>query len=147
MPHSSRGSKLPPFLTVDVRRDSPGSSLVAPNPWMAALGRVADGAPVCRVGFGISPINDRIYVDGLNVDEEFRRCGYGGALLLAVVNLHRSGGRRLPITALEETWSASAFWNSLRNGRIPGLQVTADLRASELDDERRRWRVALMTDD
>lgn len=144
--HQISRSQALPELQVEFCQAFLQGSFVAPNPWMTAIGKQANSVEVCRVGFGISPINDRIYVDGLIVVEEYRRQGFASALLYAVAAHHHVAGQLLQITALHEVWSASAFWASLRDGRQHGLSVTSDLRGGEMEGERRRWQVALMTD-
>lgn len=140
-----QGVKLP-VLNVEVQLAVPQCTFVAPNPWMRACVRLTSGEAVCRLGFGVSPINDRIYIDGLSVEASHRRRGYATALVFAVAFMHRSAGRLLPITALHEALDGHAFWDALRAGRVAGLQVTKDVRASEVNGERQRWTVALMTD-
>lgn len=120
-------------------------SFVFPNPWQKAIGRDAEGSQiVCRAGFGVSPIFDRIYVDGLHVEPEYRREGYATSLLREIVDsvARSNNGKRLPITALCEVWSSQSFWNALRSGRKPGLEVTGDIRVAEMHDEARRWQTA-----
>ena len=113
-----------------------------PNPWLRVLGRV-EGCQqiICRVGFGVSPNNDRVYVDGLHVEREYRRKGFATSLLLAIVDTVSSSinGKKVPITALNEVHGSSAFWCSLRDGRVPGLTVTTDVRVGEMSDEASRW--------
>lgn len=117
-------------------------SFVFPNPWQKAIGRTTEGSQmVCRVEFGVSPIFDRIYVDGLHVEPEYRRNGYATNLLLEIVDsvARSTNGRRLPITALREVWPSRPFWNALRLGQKPGLEVTRDIRIAEMSDEAKRW--------
>lgn len=135
-----------PLLSVEIKRAVHQSTFVAPNPWMRARGFLASGEVVCRLEFGISPINDRIYIDDLRVEASHRRQGYATALVVAVAEMHRSAGQLLSITALHETWDGLEFWGSLRRGRVAGLRVTKDVRISEMHAERQRWKVALMTD-
>lgn len=116
-------------------------SFVAPQPWQRAIGRLPGGQEeVCRVGFGVSPLRDRIYVDGLAVAEPYRRQGYASALLKTMVDRMSPQGQRLPVTALHEVWASNGFWSALREGAVPGLVVTRDVRASEMAEEARRWR-------
>lgn len=134
--------RVPPVLDVDIEVDFVNGSFVAPNPWQRAVGRAPGHAdPVCRVSFGVSPLQDRIYVDGLWVDEQFRRQGYAGALLLAVSERMSPLGNRLAITPLHEVWTSTDFWFSLRCGGVSGLTVTTDLRAGDMGQEAQRWRI------
>lgn len=137
-PHASM--RLPQLdVTIEIGFEK--GSFVAPEPWQRAVG-CSPGRPevVCRVGFGISPLYDRIYMDGLEVDEAYRRKGYASALLTAVVDRVSPPGVRLPVTALHEVSASGAFWSALRAGAVPGLVVTKDVRVSEMDQEARRWR-------
>ncbi|MEY4563433.1 MAG: hypothetical protein RLZZ618_2710 [Pseudomonadota bacterium] len=130
-----------PHLDVDIGVDFVNGSFVAPNPWQRGVGRAAGHAvPVCRVSFGVSPLQDRIYVDGLWVDERFRRQGYASALLLTVADRMSPSGGRLTITALHEVWTSIDFWSALRRGAVSGLTVTTDLRAGDMGQEAQRWR-------
>lgn len=117
-----------------------GTSMVEPNPWHRAIGH-KPGSPevVCSVGFGVSPLTDRIYVDGLHVQEALRRQGYASTLLVAVVQMASPPGKPLAVTPLHELSSSREFWQRLRTGRVSGLVVTEDLCAGELAHERRRW--------
>lgn len=130
-----------PELDVTIEVEFEKGSFVSPQPWQRAVGRVPGRTePVCRVGFGVSPLLDRIYVDGLEVNEAYRRRGYASALLNALVEATSPPQTRLAITALHEVWSSNGFWEALRAGAVPGLQVTQDVRASEMDHEAQRWR-------
>lgn len=72
---SQRGGSMP-RLDVVVTERFLEHSFVYPNPWMHADGQAPGSTEViCHVGFGVSPLNDRVYVDGLHVDEEHRRQG------------------------------------------------------------------------
>ena len=119
-------------------------SFVAPHPWIAVAGRSMDGAIVGRVSYGLSPIFDRIYVDGLHIEPEFRRRGYASSLLREVVRACSTNGYAIPITALHEVFVSAAFWVGLRAGQASGVTVTQDVRVSEMDAEARRWRAVLI---
>lgn len=115
------------------------SSFVRPNPWMHAVGTLPGSSePVCKVGYGVSPLNDRIYVDGLEVHDDFREQGYATELLVRLSRM-AGGDRLLPLTAMRETWLAHGFWDTLRERRPHGLVVTQDIRGEELDEEKKRW--------
>lgn len=130
-----------PHLDVKIELDFESGSFVAPQPWQRARGRIADQSEaICRVGFGVSPLLDRIYVDGLEVDARYRRKGYASALLKALVDKVSPPAKPLRITPLHEVWAAHEFWSSLRAGAVPGLVVTTDVRVSEMDEEAQRWR-------
>lgn len=98
--------------------------------------------PVCHVSFGVSPLDDRIYVDSLEVQPEFRRQGFASALLKTVATHASPEGQVLALTPLHEVWASHGFWNGLRSGNVPGLMVTRDVRVSEMAEEASRWRRA-----
>lgn len=115
-------------------------SFVFPNPWQRAICRCREnGLAVCRLSFGVSPIRDRIYVDGVEVAQAHRRQGYGTALLLEVAKFCSPQRPLLPITALNEVWASNEFWNALRDSKGHGLTVTRDVRVGEMEVESARW--------
>lgn len=115
-------------------------SFVFPNPWHVATGAIPGcPLPICSVRFGVSPLHDRIYVDGLQVKPEYQRRGFATSLLLALATQASPTGAPLPITALRETRAAGGFWDKLRQRKIHGLAVTGDVRDSEMSDEAKRW--------
>jgi GNAT superfamily N-acetyltransferase len=129
-----------PIIQLTVKEEPFGSSFVAPNPWFSASAMVASGQWVARLSFGVSPLWDRIYVDGLHVESAFRGRNYASSLLMAIAKLNGVNGVLLPITALHEVESSWAFWDRLRQGSTPGLTVTMGVEVSEMDDEARRWK-------
>lgn len=132
--------KTLPAIDLTIEQAYVTHSFVAPNPWMRAIGlRREDGRKVCSVGFGVSPLSDRIYVDGLEVEAAYRRCGYATSLLLEVARAHAESASLIPITPLHEVWASSDFWEALRLERPAGLVITQDVRVGEMDAEASRW--------
>lgn len=131
---------LPPVVIHQVSAFLHGS-FVAPNQWTSVQCFTPDNSSlVARVSYGVSPLRDRIYVDGLEVFPAYRRQGYASSLLLALTQQCSDPGKLMPITALHELCSAQSFWHSLRNGKVPELTVTIDIRLGEMDTERQRWK-------
>lgn len=123
-------------------------SFVFPNPWQRAVGKTTGRSQaICCVGFGVSPISDCIYIDGLDVAQELRRRGYASNLLLKVVDFvaHLNNDNRYPITPLHETWSSQPFWNALRSRQVPGLEVNQNIRIAEMHDEAKRWKSTVVS--
>lgn len=134
-----------PRLDILIDVEFKNGSFVAPNPWHRAKGfSPPQTEPICAVGFGVSPLQDRIYVDCLWVHEPFRREGYASALLLGLTERVSPSEDRLAITALHEVQTSRGFWVSLRAGLVPGLTVTFDLRVPEMAQEAKRWREPLV---
>lgn len=129
-----------PAIQLQAKPRPGGGSFVDPLPWMEAQAFNEAGTLVGRVNFGVSPVNDRIYVDGLHVEKDFRRRGYARSMLAEVAKLASSGNQQLPITALHEVPTSRGFWQGLRAGEVKGLVVTLDVRAGDMEAERERWR-------
>ncbi len=142
---TAAGSGSLPVVQLVVRQ-LPYYGLVRPvhESWVAVSARSIQGAAVGRIRYLLSPIFDRIYIDELHIEPEFHRQGYATSLLVQIVKACSTAGHRLPITALHEFGSASPFWDALRAGRIPGLNVTRDVRASEWEAEKWRWQAILI---
>lgn len=136
--NTSTARQLPPVRLIATGEFTDGS-FVAPNPWRRVNAETPEGELVGRVSYGISPLRDRIYVDGLHVEDHYRREGYGTSILTAVANACAADDKRIPMTALHETYASQNFWTKMRKGAAPGLTVTRDVRASEMADEAKRW--------
>lgn len=134
-------SKPLPELKLVVQQAFVNGSFVAPNAWYRAEGWIPGGVSrVCKLSFGVSPLLDRIYVDELAVKAGHLRKGYASAILLAVAQHASPAGTLLPVTALHELWTSHGFWDRLRQGRVPGLMLTQDLRVGDMEKEARRWK-------
>lgn len=111
-------------------------SFVRPNPWIQVYGSLPGSSDrICEVSYGVSPLSDRIYVDGPEVYDGFRERGYATELLVRVSRMAGSG-QLLPLTAMRETYLSQGFWDKLRERQPQGLVVTQDIRGEELDEER-----------
>jgi GNAT superfamily N-acetyltransferase len=129
-----------PLVDIRIKGEFLYGSFVAPHPWIAVQClRPEDSAVLGHVSYGVSPIFDRIYVDGLFIEPQFRGQGFARSLLLAVAQQASGDGPVLPITALHEVGTSLSFWNKLRMGAVQGLSVTMDIRLSEMNAERQRW--------
>lgn len=142
-PRRQHSGPLPPIEITVVERFLQ-HSFVYPNPWCEASGCTPGNKEmICRVGFGVSPLADRVYVSDLHVDELHRRRGYATALLAEVA---RYAGKGIPlaVTPLHESIAAHRFWTVLRAEARDGLIVTRDVRVSEMESEQQRWRGVML---
>lgn len=113
---------------------------VSPRPSRYVECRKADDVTVVgHISYGVSPLDDRIYVGKIEIHPEHRLQGYASSLLLAVVTQHAVEGKHLPVTGMSETESAAGFWWKLRQGSVPGLAVTMDIDIHEQSLESTRW--------
>ena len=120
-------------------------SFVAPNPWIYLEGRLpGSDTVVALVQYGISPLNDRIYVDDLKVAPAYRKQGYARSMLQTLSILCQTPGYPLmPVTPLHEAESAWSYWDDLRADNIPHLGVTREVAICEMDGEKQRWICAM----
>ncbi|WP_027947718.1 N-acetyltransferase [Litchfieldella anticariensis] len=126
-----RGKKILPDIMMKTVF-SYWKSPVAPNPVIRVQIINGQGKSVGIASYGISPISDRVYVFGIDIDIEFQRQGYASAFLKCLAREYQ-----LPITPIKELNSAKSFWVSVRHMTHCGLIVTQDC---DMDDERKRWK-------
>lgn len=138
----ARTASLPPVTLCVLERPGLGS-FVDPNPWFDVAMFASNGERVGRVGYGVSPLFECVYVDGLHIEPQFRDQGYASSVLLTISQQCAAGGQPLPITAMHEVGTSLGFWGKLRLGCVPGLTVTMDIRTGDHEPLRRRWRAAL----
>jgi hypothetical protein len=106
----------------------------APSPdYQVRIGN-AEGMQVGTGSYAVSPLRDRVYVFKVEIDPEYRRRGYGTALLW---HLARTYGQ--PITPVHETHGSHLFWATARRLESVGLVVTEELLSGEMADEACRW--------
>jgi GNAT superfamily N-acetyltransferase len=92
----------------------------------------AEGVQVGTGCYAVSPLHDRIYVFKIEIATEYRRRGYGTALLGYLARTYSQ-----PMTPIGEPFSSRRFWAVAR--RLPDLVVTGPLSGGEMDAEARRW--------
>lgn len=125
---------LPP-LSVTVTTDNKDNlNFVAPNPdYNAKLHNVV-GAIVGTAEFGISPLNDTVFLYRIDILPLYQRQGYALAFLVHLAN-HYS----LPITPIKQITPARRFWESAHQFKASNFVLLDPLGCSELDEEKSRW--------
>lgn len=98
---------------------------------------MALGEQVGSVNYQVSPLNDRVYVNHVEVWASRQRSGYGMAAMVAIVEQYG-----LPLVPVFPYGAAGAFWDavaarmkSLGLVNPPALRTTAQMEA-----EQDRWR-------
>lgn len=129
----AQARRLPP-MQVELKADPQPQNFVEPNPDYHAVIRSTLGEEVGTATFGISPLNDTLYLYQIDVFLRHRRQGYALAFLCW---LHQEHG--LPITPVHIVGSALSFWGAARHLQSLGLVVNCDLRTSEMAEEKARW--------
>ncbi|MFG6431867.1 GNAT family N-acetyltransferase [Roseateles sp. LYH14W] len=94
---------------------------------------------VCRVGFGVSPLDNEIYVDDLEVHPSLRRHGLARLLLKVVVERCSPPGKPLPIAPLQASADSAPFWSALCEDCEPGLVIAPPMRRCEMRLAAQHW--------
>lgn len=106
-------------------------NFVRPNPDIVASIFNTAGEKVGFCDFGVSPLQDRVYVFDIRIEPEFQRKGYGTAMLH---HLQQKYG--LPIVPVKVI---STFWECAQ--ATPGLNVIDEIPGiEELKKEALRWK-------
>lgn len=108
--------------------------LTAPNPDITVHINNHDGERVGTITYAISPINDTVYIYDIKIEREWRRKGYGLAILHSI---HKKYS--LPITPVHQTEVSRGFWDSVRRLKSIGLILTDDISCQDMLDEKNRW--------
>lgn len=94
-----------------------------------------DGQLVGYISYGINPLGDRVYINEIDVDRAYRRCGIALSALWILYQTHQ-----VPIVPLHEVGTSTSFWGvSRRRLAAAGALLEADLRCSELAKAQERW--------
>ena len=121
-------------ISVTATADDSKVNFVAPNPDYNAKIRNAIGEIVGTAEFGISPLNETVFLYGLDILPAHQRQGYALALLVWLANEHN-----LPITPVHETIPARNFWISAHKFKASNLVLLDQLRCGEMNEEKSRW--------
>ena len=96
-----------------------------------------NNVPIGTICYALSPLGDRLYVDNIRIAERYKRSGYGLANLWSLHQAHR-----LPIVPVQilDSDEAQAFWKKAKRVLVSaGGAVDAEMRRSQVEDERLRW--------
>lgn len=109
-------------------------AFTSPNPDVKATIIDVEEKVVGRVTYAVSPLHDRLYLFNIEVEEAYKRKGFGLAIVHYLLMTYQ-----LPITTVKEVFSASDFWTAARKmaGKIGGTIATMSV--SEMPDEAARW--------
>ncbi|MDI2593109.1 GNAT family N-acetyltransferase [Pseudomonas sp. 681] len=106
-----------------------------PNPKFLAAVQTVDGQQIGILSYGINPLNDRLYVFQIEIQREYRRQGYGLAVLWTLSQQHG-----LLIMPNHITGTALDFWRQAREIlRSVGGTIGEDLRFNQMEEEKARW--------
>lgn len=123
-----------PIIEVHLVSIKHPQNFVDPNPDYQATILDKTGKEVGSATFGISPLCDVAYVYRIDVLAEHQRRGYASAFLCWLYsNYHH------PIIPIHIVGDARNFWSATRAFPHQLLVVQDELRASEMDAEKKRW--------
>ena len=105
----------------------------SPNPdWTATIATSA-GIRVGTATYAVTPLDDQLWLYGLEIAPAHRRHGYALALLWQLHQAHR-----LPIHPVHELGTAGGFWHRARRLASAGLQVAEALSLADLEEAKKR---------
>lgn len=94
-----------------------------------------EGVVVGKADFGVSPINDQVFIYEIAIEPKWQRRGYGTSFMFYLHEMYQ-----LPITPVHEWFTAQGFWGELRRRRHRSDPiVTEEIRAGDMDRVRMRW--------
>lgn len=94
-----------------------------------------DGQRVGRINYGVSPLDDRLYISDFHISSAHRRRGIGLAALWRLWCQYR-----VPLTPMHEVGTSTEFWVKVRKRFAgAGAELTRDIRTSDHDAEQQRW--------
>lgn len=123
-----------PVVEVRLSIKEGAQNFVEPNPDFQASILNGSMQEVGTATFGISPLDDTIYVYQIDVYPQHRRRGYALAFLSWLSSEHH-----LPVTPVHIVGNALGFWSAARALPDQMLIVSKELRLSEMAAEKNRW--------
>ena len=142
---STRNQRELPPVSLRTLSQRVEHSLVAPNPWISAeCIDTQTGAVVGNVGYGLSPLEDTVLLDGIEVKLCYRRRGYGISIVQAISNAGLQGAT-LPVTPVHIISPSLTFWQGLQSGSVKGLLVRTDIRCGDIPSVQQAWRDVVNT--
>lgn len=94
-----------------------------------------DGQCVGRINYGVSPLNDRVYISNFHISPAHRRRGIGLAVLWRLWCQYR-----VPLTPMHEVGTSTEFWAKARKRFAgAGAELTRGIHTSDQDIEQQRW--------
>ncbi|MGY8829205.1 MAG: N-acetyltransferase [Pseudomonadales bacterium] len=116
------------------RSESLRGHFVFPGPDISALIQL-DGQRVGRINYGLSPLDDRVYISDLHISSAHRRCGIGLTALWRLWYQYQ-----VPLTPMHEVGTSIEFWAKVRKRFAgAGAELTRDIRTADQDAEQQRW--------
>lgn len=119
---------------VITRRELVRDHFVFPGPGISA-DIEHGGSRVGQIRYGISPLQDRIYITEFEIFCAQHRRGFGQAALWRLWTQYH-----MPLSPMHEKGTSTEFWAKvLTRFAAAGVELTQDIRTGDQADEKRRW--------
>jgi len=93
------------------------------------------GQCVGHVVYGVSPLQDRLYISDYKIHDAYRRQGLGMAALWRLNRQHN-----MPLATLHEVGTSLGFWSKVeRRFAAAGVHLQRDIRTGDQATEQQRW--------
>lgn len=93
------------------------------------------GQRVGLINYGVSPLQDRVYISEFHIAPNQRRRGLGMATLWRLSQQYR-----VPLTPMHEVGTSTGFWEKARRRfASAGVELTKDIRTGDQEGEQQRW--------
>jgi len=119
---------------VTQRSESVCGNFVFPGPDISASVELA-GQCVGLINYGVSPLQDRVYISEFRITPNQRRRGLGVATLWRLSQQYQ-----MPLTPMHEVGTSTGFWEKARRRLASaGVELTEDIRTGDQEGEQQRW--------
>jgi hypothetical protein len=116
------------------RRESLRGNFVFPGPDISAVIEHG-GQRVGQIEYGISPLQDRVYISEFEIFSSHNRRGLGQAALWRLWTQYH-----MPLSPMHEVGTSTGFWAKVRTRfAAAGVELTQDIRTADQDGEMERW--------
>lgn len=113
---------------------APSGTFVYPGMDYVAILEV-EGTRVGQIDYCINPLRDRLYIDQIKIDADYRRRGFALSALWQLWQKHH-----LPIVPLYQVGTSNGFWHKARTRfAAAGAAIGDEIRSMDMDAEMERW--------
>ncbi|MDG9929061.1 MULTISPECIES: GNAT family N-acetyltransferase [unclassified Pseudomonas] len=109
-------------------------NFVFPGPSISASVELA-GQRVGVINYGVSPLQDRVYISEFRIAPNHQRRGLGMATLWRLSQQYQ-----VPLSPMHEIGTSTEFWEKARRRfASAGAELTEDIRTGNQESEQQRW--------
>lgn len=109
-------------------------NFVFPGPSISASVELA-GQRVGVINYGVSPLQDRVYISEFRIAPNHQRRGLGIAALWRLSQQYQ-----VPLSPMHEVGTSTGFWEKARKRfASAGTEMTKEIRTDDQESEQQRW--------